>query len=196
MYGTKHTAQSVLADIPRGVVLAVAAVVARISAFPIITLSVSIAVRSHTACLVLAGAVDAASARSALTIIVASRGDAAQDGHAVSHCPIVLVVSTRITLPALCAVPHRLQIDLVVGSDQTRTLFALRLGRFGGDSIAKAPSASVLFARIALANLLLKFTAVRGTLLRVTAIVKAASAIPDAAHCTVVSSGQCMRGNH
>merc|ERR1719454_799850 len=91
-HAARTDAQSMLADIPRCVVLAVDAVAARISAFPVITLSVSIAVRSHTACLVLAGAVDAASARSALTIIVASRGDAAQDGHAVSHCPIMLVV--------------------------------------------------------------------------------------------------------
>merc|ERR1719204_260175 len=119
-----HT-HSVLARIARIRGLAVIVVTASIPALSIITRAAIAAVRAHST--FLARSLDTSSSRTAFIVAVTRRGFTPHNRHTVSHRAIVLIVSARIAFPALSAVPHRLQIDCIMRSNQTVLIVSARI---------------------------------------------------------------------
>jgi len=109
-------AVSVLAHITRCGAGAVVGGLARIPALSVIAIASTVAVRADSA--FLARSMDTGSVSAALRVAAAFRRFTSHNGHAVTHRAVVLIVSAGVAFPALSAVPHRLQIDRVVGSDQ------------------------------------------------------------------------------
>jgi len=126
----------------------------------------------------LARSIDAGSVSTALRVTAARRRLTSQNGHTVTHGAVVLIMSAGVAFPAVRAVPHRLQIDRVVGTDQTvrRLLF---VQKSFGHITPRAPV--VTFRGSVLARVhCLELSAFLLALDGITSIVVAASAVPHA----------------